>query len=54
MYLMRLQQLDSDKITIVTAKGKIETIIRELGLLKIHVIQYLKFEEHDEVVLTKF
>ena len=53
MYLMRIQEIGSDKVTVVTAEGKLTTIIKELGLLKIHVIQYLKFEKHDKVVLTK-
>ena len=53
MYIMRIQEIGSDKVTVVTAEGKLTTIIKELGLLKIHVIQYLKFEKHDKVVLTK-
>ena len=52
MYLMRIQELDSNKVSVVTAEGKLATIIKELGLLKIHVIQYLKVEKHDKVVVT--
>lgn len=51
MYLMRLQELGSDKVTVVTAKGKIETIIQLLGNLAIHVVGYTEYEEDQQGIM---
>jgi hypothetical protein len=54
MYLMRIQELDSNKVTVVKAEGKLSTIISQLALLNIHVIGYCRFDDGDDVVVTKY
>ena len=53
MYLMRIQELDSKEVKVVEAKGNIFTIISQLALLKIHVINYVSMNKGDKIVLTK-
>ena len=53
MYLMRIQELDSNKVSVVEAEGNIFTIISQLALLKIHVVNYVSMDKGDKIVLTK-
>ena len=51
MYLMRIQELDSNVVSVVEANGNISTIISQLGLLKIHVINYVEMDKGDKIKL---
>jgi transcription antitermination factor NusA-like protein len=51
---MRVQELNSKKVEIVEASGNISQIIKELGKLEIHVIQYIEKDPTDPINITKF
>jgi hypothetical protein len=53
MYLMRIQELGSNTITVVEAEGTITAIIQQLALLNIHVINYVSMDKGDEIVVIK-
>jgi len=53
-YLMRVQELGSDKVDVVEASGNISHIIKELGKLDIHVVTYVEHAPQDPVAITKF
>ena len=53
-YLMRVQELGSDKVNVVEASGNISHIIKELGKLEIHVLSYVEHDPQDPVAITKF
>ena len=50
-YLMRVQAIDSDKVHVVEAKGKISTIVKTLGLVNMHVVNYTEIDNDAEPIL---
>jgi len=53
-YLMRVQELGSNKVNVVEASGNISQIIKELGKLEIHVVSYVEHDPNEAIQITKF
>lgn len=50
-YLMRVQALDSDKVHVVKATGKISTIVYALGRIGMYAINYIEAGGNEETIL---